>query len=148
MKKYSVKEELKQVFLTSAKEHPHIIMILLFLFAIPVVFGFLCILTIPMQRHGQELAQVEQKEATEMDTWGSSVIESMPDMDSVKTQETIDYYMDVRTLDDGNKEVRIQRKNSAFSKNTLYYIIYKDFSYIKVEDNYEISKRFPNFKHD
>jgi len=71
-------------------------------------------------------------------------------MDSIKTQETIHYYMDVRQLDDGNKEVRIQNKDSepSFLHNaTRYYIVYKDFSYVQVQESLEIRKRFSEFEH-
>ena len=76
----------------------------------------------------------------------------MPDMDSIKTQETVHYYMDVRQLDDGNKEVRIQNKDSepSFLHNaTRYYIVYKDFSYVQVQDQDlpEIRKRFSELTH-
>lgn len=153
MKEYNVKEELKQSFILSMNEHPWITAIFCCLLLVPLVFGALCILTIPMENHALKMEKVEQEKASETDAWGASIIESMPDIDSIKTQETVHYYMDVRSLDDGNKEVRIQNKDSEpqFLKNaTLYYIVYKDFSYMQVQskDKYEFQKRFSEFKHN
>lgn len=73
-------------------------------------------------------------------------------MDSIKTQETVHYYMDVRQLDDGNKEVRIRNKDlePPFLRNvTRYYIVFKDFSYVQVQgqDSEEIRKRFSKLEH-
>jgi len=152
MKEYSVKEEIKQSFLSLADEHPLGIRIFGFLLAIPIVCGFLAILTIPIRSHEQSLAQIEQEKIVAKDAWGASVMESMLDMDSIKTQETVHYYMDVRQLDDGNKEVRIQNKDpepSFLRHATRYYIVYKDFSYVQIDnqDMNEISKRFSGFKH-
>lgn len=80
-------------------------------------------------------------------------MDSMPNMDSIKTQKTVHYYMDVRQLDDGNKEVRIQNKDPEppFLRNvTRYYIVYKDFSYVHVQDQDSegIRKRFSKLAHN
>ena len=130
MRKYNVKKEIKQSLLSLAEEHPLGIQIFCFLFSIPIVVGFLAILTNSILSHDQYLAQIRQEKIVQKDAWGASIMESMPDMDSIKTQETVHYYMDVRQLDDGNKEVRIQNKDSepSFLHNaTRYYIVYKDF---------------------
>lgn len=153
MKEYSVKEELKQSFMSSMNEHPWITAIVCCLLLVPLFWGALGILLIPMENHAQKLEKIEQEKVPETDAWGASIIESMPDIDSIKTQETIHYYMDVRSLDDGSKEVRIQNKDSepqSLKNATLYYIVYKDFSYMQVQskDKYEFQKRFSEFKHN
>lgn len=153
MKEYSVKEELKQSFMLSMNDHPWITAIFCCLLLVPLVFGALCILTIPMENHAQNLKKIEQEQVSGKDAWGASIIESMSDIDSIKTQETVHYYMDVRSLDDGSKEVRIQNKDSepqSLKNATLYYIVYKDFSYTQVQskDKYEFQKRFSEFKHN
>ena len=58
MRKYNVKKEIKQSLLSLAKEHPLGIQIFWFLFSIPIVVGFLAILTNSILSHDQYLAQI------------------------------------------------------------------------------------------
>lgn len=122
------------------------------------VKGLLCLLLgvfgifFMIRAHDQALLQIQQVRQERKDAWGASIMESMPDMDSIKTQETVHYYMDVRQLDDGNKEVRIRNKDlePPFLRNvTRYYIVFKDFSYVQVQgqDSEEIRKRFSKLEH-
>lgn len=84
-----------------------------------------------------------KREVQEEQQIGMKAIESVPDFDSITSKETEKYIMDVRQLDDGNKEVRIRMKVLNPKHHTHYFIVYSDdFSYR------EISQEHTGFKND
>lgn len=61
-------------------------------------------------------------------------IESFSSFDELQTKETEKYFVNVRPLDDGNKEVRIRMKASGPEAiHTYYFVVHgNDFSYHEV----------------
>ena len=62
------------------------------------------------------------------------VIESFSNFDDLQTKETEKYFINVRQLDDGNKEVQICMKETGRQNmHTYYFVVHgDDFSYKKV----------------
>ena len=61
-------------------------------------------------------------------------IESFSNFDELQTKETEKYFINVRQLDDGNKEVQIRMKEAGpKNMHTYYFVVHgKDFSYHEV----------------
>lgn len=61
-------------------------------------------------------------------------IESASNFDDLQTKETEKYFINIRQLDDGNKEVQIRMKETGpQNMHTYYFVVHgKDFSYHEV----------------
>jgi len=95
------------------KNNPYFV-IALFIIGLVSIFSFYC-----------RVASI--KRSNDAKTEIKTAIESSIKSNSIVTKETKDYQMEVRNLDDGNKEVYIHLKNSR--RENFYFVVYKDGTY-------------------